>query len=762
MLKHVPTSTTILSVAALLSLAAHGTLQAAGVGLPQAGPASRDLVKVQAVTTSTDADLAACRDKQDLSACANVSGDPARSASDRAYAFVVRGEKALGKDAQSLEAAVIFYSEALRLDPKNGEAYFARGEAHRALRALDKALHDFSEAARLSPKSTEPPAGKADILLSLKRYDEAIAELNKVIELDAADHRTLWRRAIARQAKGLLDDAHTDIRAALKLSASSADYLNTLGVLQQLKGDPRGALESFNAAIALDARHAGARLNRANALIATGAFESALTDVTAAERVLPSAAAEINIIRAEIHLAKGDLDKARTFAVAAVKADPARAHSRELDGRTLLAQGHSAGALAEFNEALRIDPRYAAAFIGRAGVHYMTGAKDKALADISEALRINPKSTLALAARARMNLERKDATAAIADLDALLAAVPNDPDATFLKTRALLLQHAEASLQKNDLRAALADFEALLRIDPSDWEVLALRANALVRKGDLAQALADASKAEGLSPQNPGTLLLKADLLSASRRFTDAGELYGKLLAVTPELAAAHAGVGVASAASADWSAAIASLDKAVDAGDKAPETLRLRAGALLASKQYDKALADLGAILAVQPLSAEAYSLRAIARLARSEWSLALEDLDKAVALAPDAHRYALRAWTYIRLGKPAEGLPDADRALELHKNFAMAYAARGLILDATGKREDATADLKRAVRAAPSFEEASSQLKAILGTAPDASTPPPDAEPRLSEERQNQVNRRRLDDEARAKQLRAASPAR
>ena len=50
------------------------------------------------------------------------------------------------------DEAITQLTEAIRLDPKNVEAYFCRGEAYRSIVEAAKAIADYDEAIRLDPK----------------------------------------------------------------------------------------------------------------------------------------------------------------------------------------------------------------------------------------------------------------------------------------------------------------------------------------------------------------------------------------------------------------------------------------------------------------------------------------------------------------------------------------------------------------------------------------------------------------------------------
>jgi tetratricopeptide (TPR) repeat protein len=80
-------------------------------------------------------------------------------------------------------------------------------------------------------------------------------------------------------------------------------------------------------------------------------------------------------------------------------------------------------------------------------------------------------------------------------------------------------------------------------------------------------------------------------------------------------------------------------------------------------------------------------------------------------ISFRPDSPRvaesYAIRALLNHRLGEPAKGLPDADRAIALHPRSAMALYVRARILEALGRSEEAAAGMRAALAIDPGIKQ-------------------------------------------------------
>ena len=65
-------------------------------------------------------------------------------------------------------------------------------------------------------------------------------------------------------------------------------------------------------------------------------------------------------------------------------------------------KGDNDRAIADYNEAIRLDSKSTLAFIGRGDAYANKGDRDRALADYNEAIRLDPNNALAFCNRGRM------------------------------------------------------------------------------------------------------------------------------------------------------------------------------------------------------------------------------------------------------------------------------------------------------------------------------------------------------------------------
>jgi tetratricopeptide (TPR) repeat protein len=146
-----------------------------------------------------------------------------------------------------------------------------------------------------------------------------------------------------------------------------------------------------------------------------------------------------------------------------------------------------AGAIEDYNEAIRLDPKYVAAYNNR-GI-----AKSKlqdfvgAIKDYDEAIRLDPKNVNAHLVRGMAKDDMRDYAGAIKDYDEAIRIDPKRPSAK--NNKAFLLSTAEDARVRNpDLALKLA--EEVLSVDPSNAEATNAKSCALAAKGDYTSAIA--------------------------------------------------------------------------------------------------------------------------------------------------------------------------------------------------------------------------------------------------------------------------------
>jgi tetratricopeptide (TPR) repeat protein len=146
-------------------------------------------------------------------------------------------------------------------------------------------------------------------------------------------------------------------------------------------------------------------------------------------------------------------------------------------------------AIAEFNEAIQLDPKNARALYNRGTAYRLMNDYDRAIADYNEAIRLDPKYAYAFAERATVYAENEDYDRAIADYN---EAIRLDP-----KYALAFNNRGTVYRDKGDIGRAIADFNQAILLDPTYARALCNRGRAKLKIGQ-AGGNADIAKARKL------------------------------------------------------------------------------------------------------------------------------------------------------------------------------------------------------------------------------------------------------------------------
>ncbi|GAH67543.1 unnamed protein product, partial [marine sediment metagenome] len=140
-------------------------------------------------------------------------------------------------------------------------------------------------------------------------------------------------------------------------------------------------------------------------------------------------------------------------------------------------------AMADFNQALAINPNYAEAYNNRGVAHFHRGELDRAIKDYSQALKINPNYAKAYNNRGVAYCRKGLPGPAIRDHNRALKLNPHWAEAYY--NRGL------AYYDKGAFHQAMADFNQALVLNPQDAKAYHTRGYVYHHKGELNQAIRD-------------------------------------------------------------------------------------------------------------------------------------------------------------------------------------------------------------------------------------------------------------------------------
>ncbi len=374
-------------------------------------------------------------------------------------------------------------------------------------------------------------------------------------------------------------------------------------------------------------------------------------------------------------LAAGNLEPALAAFTGAVDAQNDSAQARQRRAAVLLKMKQFDKAVADCNEALRIDGKLVPAYVTRGLAEKGLGETDKALEDLTKAVEAGNPQADALAARGAIYYSMAKAVGKPDEAAQILDKAQRDFDrAVELDSQPLAprLQRAAICLDTGDYSRAVADCDALLKADPHLADARVIRARGKFEQGNLDEALADCDAAIGLDKG-----LLEAYVVRAKARVEKSSLM--RTVAEVQECGQA-----------ADDCHAALELAKKFHGDADAMRRLRTLRGQSHESRgaiyhalgATPKALTEYGQALVLDPYLISAMLGRAVARSVGGDSAGAMYDCERAIHTdSSRAEAYSGRGFIYAMSGDYPKAIDDFTLAVKLDRKCAKAYLGRAQV---------------------------------------------------------------------------------
>jgi tetratricopeptide (TPR) repeat protein/transglutaminase-like putative cysteine protease len=448
-------------------------------------------------------------------------------------------------------------------------------------------------------------------------------------------------------------------------------------------------------------------------------------------------------------------------------------------GNMLLDTRRYPEAIADFDSAVKLDPKSEWAFANRGMAHAWLQQFDLAEQDFAKAAAINPNNYVVDHGRGMIAFRKGDMPDAIAAFDKALVDKPDDDFARSYRANALLqagrnreaLADAERLIANGvtasqtyvlegriyralgDIDKAIVATDKAISGNPHDADAYVLQANNFHDKGDRARSLAQADALIAANPNDPVARRRAGAIYHANGEKAKAMTAFDEAIALEPtseayltrlydrdksDLAGRKADAAAALKLDPDRSEAIVAMAQVDEDSGNTAGAIALLAKALKAAPKDVGMLVARGMAYARSGDETRAGQDYAAARaLVTNPMSLnnmcwdkatagvslpsALADCDAALAKAPnEAAAQDSRGFALLRLGRYAEAIKQYDAALAIRPNQAQSLYGRAIAEARSGDATAASRDAAAARKAQPSVVDEFKGYGVELDTSP------------------------------------------
>jgi tetratricopeptide (TPR) repeat protein len=293
----------------------------------------------------------------------------------------------------------------------------------------------------------------------------------------------------------------------------------------------------------------------------------------------------------------------------------------------------SQGALADFNQAIAINPRYAIAYINRSGVKFFNlNDPQGALVDLNQAIAINPKDATAYQNRGGLKfMKLNDPQGALVDLNQAIAIDPRYASA--YNSRGTL-----KFIKLNDVQGALADFNQAITLDPKNANAYKSRGELkYIKLNDVQGALADLNKTITLDPKN-------------ANAYSNRGVIKSQNLN--------------------DIQGGLADFTKAIEIKPGESNGYYDRGDLLYSSGNISAAIIDFQKVAAIDKNGVQGLTAQGVMQIQQGDYARAISLFNKANQIKSEyGDTYKYRGIAYKNQGKKAAAIQDWQKAAQIYK---------------------------------------------------------------------------------------------
>ncbi|MCC7333527.1 MAG: tetratricopeptide repeat protein [Pirellulaceae bacterium] len=293
------------------------------------------------------------------------------------------------RDRKQPDEAIAAYRKALELDPQYTLVYRQLGSVLRDQNMLDEAISSYQKALELNPKYATAYSNLGVALSHQHKLDEAIEAFRKLNSTPERQHPTIGLgNVFDKQMKP--DEAITAYRKAIELNPKDPLAYSNLGITLQRQKKLNEAIAFYCKASALDPNFFPAYSNLGIALIDQNKQDEAVVAFRKATKLNPQDAGTQNYLGIALSMQQ-KTDEAITAYGRAIELDPKCTNACNNLSTLLKELKRPDEVIAAHRRAMKFAPKFAADYLSRGSILWRENQDvNGAIAVFEEALRLQP------------------------------------------------------------------------------------------------------------------------------------------------------------------------------------------------------------------------------------------------------------------------------------------------------------------------------------------------------------------------------------
>lgn len=585
------------------------------------------------------------------------------------------------------------------------------------------------------------PAWAADKVGARRAYDEALAKYlrgefaeglasvneavkeNPKLGLAFSLRARLWH-IYGDSVREKADAQNTIAKLNASLSSLDHEQLVAQGHAQLTLGQVDKAMMSFDTALKAHPGYAEGYAGRARGWRALKQYKRAVTDLEAALDL--DKQSHYYYVRAQNFYDMGELDKALISTARALRRNRKHHLAFGLLGVNFARRADHKRAMAAYNKAIKLQPEYLYAYLGRAAVHLADGRDEEAFKDYDQAVRIGSGDYSSYFNRGDAYWRRGMREDALADFRKALASERLTPEyaaaigdrfasqllwkeaiAAYTRSHALersvmaLMRRAKCWEALRDTKKALADLTAAAELEPGQPAPWSARGLLYAQLGEDEKAVADLNRAVKLAPKDAPTRVARGRFFARVGRPKLSMEDFNAAIEADPALADAYNNRGALYAnAFNDLEKALQDIVKAGELMPQTPEYVFNLAMMRLRARQFARAIDSFNEAIRLKGPASRILQGRAEALFQLGDHTGALRDLETAIEKDPrNPSLYDTLGAIRLHGFDYEQAVRDLNQALQLDSRHVAALVHRGMAYGGLGLYKNAISDFKKAV---------------------------------------------------------------